>query len=138
LSVQATPQVLYGGQSASVNVLAHFPAPPAPNGAYAFASALFDVHASDPGWTFATAGAIAGNDVLGIDVGQAHSPQTGIFADPSNPLRVWRGVFEPQSNAPALVEIAADPANFSVYPSRLTSSSAERDAEGGNDFVLVN
>src|SRR5580765_4568485 len=70
LSVQATPQVLYGAQSASVEVRAHFPSPPAPNAAYAFASALFDVHASNPMWTFASAGAIVGNDVLGISVSQ--------------------------------------------------------------------
>src|SRR6185369_8877317 len=67
LSIQASPQVLYSGQSANVNVLAHFPKPPSPGGAYAFASSTFDVHASDPMWTWATAGAIVGNDVLGIN-----------------------------------------------------------------------
>jgi prepilin-type processing-associated H-X9-DG protein len=138
VSVQATPQVLYGAQSASVNVLAHFPSPPAPNAPYAFASALFDVHASNPMWTSASAGAIVGNDVLGINVSQAHSPQTGMPADPSNPFRLWHGTFAAQSDAPALVEIAADPTDFSVYPSKLTSSSAPREADGGNDFILVN
>ena len=71
LSVQATPQVLYTGQKARVNVLAHFPAPPTPNAPYAFASAAFDVLATDPQWSFVSDGAILGSDVLGIEVGQA-------------------------------------------------------------------
>lgn len=138
LSVHAQPQVIHAGQSSDVRVLAHFPTPPAPAGAYAFASSLFDVYASDPMWTFASAGAIVGNDVLGIDVGQAHLPHLGLPADPSNPMYVWHGVFEPQSDAPALVEIEVDPAEFSVYPSKLTSSAAECDAAGGSDFLFVN
>ncbi len=133
LTVQATPNVLKFGQTAKVDVRAHFPA-----SAYAFASAAFDVLATDPLWTFATAGVIVGSDVLGIDVIQAHQPQLGIFADPSNPLRVWRGTFRPQSREPALVEIEVDPITFSVYPSQRTSSSAECDVEGGNDFIFVN
>jgi prepilin-type processing-associated H-X9-DG protein len=138
LSVQATPHVLYAGESATVDVLAHFPSAPVLNAPYAFASAAFDVHASDPLWSLASAGAIVGSDVLGIAAGQPHSPQTGVFADPANPYRVWRGVFTPDSDGPALVEVAADPTSFSVYPSKRTSSWAPREAEGGSDFILVN
>ncbi|GMU82881.1 MAG: hypothetical protein AMXMBFR47_27520 [Planctomycetota bacterium] len=138
LSVHASPQVLYSGQSASVSVLAHFPTPPAPGGAYAFASSTFDVFATDPAWTFASAGAIVGNDVLGANVLQVHRPQLGVFADPSNPIRIWHGTFTPQSSAPALIEIEVDPTDFSVYPSKRTSSSVECDADGGSDFLFVN
>jgi len=138
LSVQASPQVLFSGQSAQVNVFAHFPSPPAPNGAYAFASSNFDVSASDPAWISASAGAIVGNDVLGINASQVHAPQLGAFANPSNPIRVWHGRLAPQSAAPSVIEIKADPTDFSVYPSKMTSSSAPCDADGGSNYILVN
>jgi len=135
LSVQASPQVIYNGQSAQVNVFAHFAGPPAP---YAFASSTFDIHASEPAWTFASTGAIVGNDVFAATASQAHMPQLGTFANPSNPYRVWHGAYTPQSNAPALIEIEANPIDFSVYPSKFTSSSASCPAVGGSDFILAN
>lgn len=135
LSVRASSNVLYSGQSTQVNVFAHFSGPPDP---YAFASSTFDIHASAPAWNLASSGAIVGNDVLGANASQAHMPQLGTFANPSNPYRVWHGVFAPQSNVPALIEIEADPLSFSVYPSNLTSSSVPCDATGGSDFILVN
>lgn len=133
LSVHAAPNVLLPGQSASVDVLAEFPPT-----AYAFASARFDVLSTDPAWTFVSGGAVVGADVLNVIAGQPHMPQLGIFADPANPYRVWHGVLTPASSAPALVEVHADPAEFSIYPSRLTSSSISCDAAGGSDFILVN
>lgn len=135
LSVRATPNVLYAGQSANVDALAYFP-----TSMYAFAGAAFDMHSTHPTWSYASSGALVpfGADVLGINVGQAHSPQTGIYADPANPIRVWRGVFSPTSTAPAFVEISADPTNFSVYPNRLTPSWVGCNALGGSDFVFVN
>lgn len=138
LTVQASPQVVYTGQSAQVNVFASFPPLPSPDGAYAFASSTFDVNATDPGWTFATAGAIVGNDVLGASASQAHMPQLGLPADPTNPIRVWHGTFTPVSNIPAVIEIEADPIDFSVYPSKLTSSSAPANVVGSSDLLFVN
>lgn len=135
LSVQASPQVLYSGQSSNVNVFAHLAGSPAP---YAFASSTFDIYASDSAWSFASDGAIVGNDVLGASASQAHMPRLGQLADSSNPFRVWHGVFTPQSKAPALIEIKADPTDFSVYPNMFTSSSAQCDAEGDSDFLFVN
>ncbi len=133
LTVQAAPNVLKFGQTAKVDVRAHFPA-----SAYAFASAEFDVLSTDPAWSFASAGAIVGTDVLGINVGQAHAPQIGIVANPSNPIRVWTGNFTPVSAAPALVEINVDPASFWYYPAKQTSSSVACDTEGGEDWIFVN
>lgn len=133
LTVHATPQILLPGQSAQIDVMAHVPPT-----AYAFAAAQFDVFATAPDWTFASAGAIVGNDVLAIGVSQPHMPHIGIMADPTNPLNVWAGTFTPASDAPALVEIKAEPSLFSVYPSPLTSSFAYIEAEGGSDFVMVN
>ncbi|MFN0133382.1 MAG: hypothetical protein ACKVW3_12750 [Phycisphaerales bacterium] len=133
LSIQAAPQVVLAGQSASVDVFAIFPPT-----IFAFASAQFDVLAGDPAWTFVTGGAIVGNNVLNIAASQAHVPPLGIIANPANPYRVWRGTFTPVSNGPALVEFVVDPASFSVFPSKLTPSSVSRDAQGGNDFIFVN
>lgn len=133
LSVHASPSVLYTGQSAAVNVLAHLP-----SNIYAFASAQFDVHATLPMWSFASSGVIAGPSVQGMSVSQPHAPHRGVYANPANPYRVWRGVFTPLTNAPALVEIAADPSAISVYPSRLTSSSVPGVVAGGSDWVFVN
>lgn len=138
LSVQASPQVIYSGQSAKVNVFAHFTAPPAPNAPYAFASAQFDVHATDPRWTFASDGQIIGSSVTDIAVGQAHQPHQGIFADPSNPFRLWSGVLEPQSQQPVLMVIDANTDWSYVYPSKWTSSTAMCDTESGRAFILVN
>lgn len=133
LSVAASPSVLYPGQSAQVNVLAHFPLP-----AYAFASAQLSVAATQPAWTFASAGVIAGNNVLGINVNQAHLPGAGIHADPSNPLRIWHGRFTPASFAPALVRFDAIPGPYSYYPSGLTPSSVPCSAEPGRDYLFIN
>lgn len=133
LSVHASPQVLTTGQSSRVDVHAHF----SPT-FYAFAAADFDVFGTLPGWPFVSAGFVFGSDVLGISVDQPHAPHLGIFADPSNPIRIWSGLFTPASYEPAFVEIEADPSAFSVYPSRLTSSSVECDAEEGREWIFVN
>ncbi len=139
--VQAAPQVLYRGHTTRVAVFV-CPSDPsaakAPNAPYAFASAAFDVLANDPRWSFASAGVIDGSDVLGIEVGQNHEPQSGLFADPSNPILVWHGLFTPLSDAPALVEIEAVPTDFAVYPRRQSRSSVEVFAGNGNDVVLAN
>lgn len=132
-SVQVTPNVIYTGQSASVDVLTHFP-----SNFYAWASAQFDVRATHPMWTYASSGAIAGSDVLGMNVWQSHAPQSGNFANPANPYRVWRGVFTPVSTQPALVEIKAEPSAIAVYPNRLTPSWIAGDPKGDSDWLLVN
>ncbi len=133
ITVHASPQIVYAGQSASVNVLAEFPA-----AVYAFASAQFNVHSTHPAWSFVSGGVVVGDDVLNIAASQAHMPQQGVFAHPANPYRVWHGVLTPTSNAPALIEVTADPLGFSMYPNRLTSSSVACDADGGSDLVFVN
>ena len=95
LQIRAMKEVLWPGQSTDVEVFARF----SPS-AYAFASAQFDVLADIPAWTSASAGTIAGSDVVRIDVSQAHQPWLGVFADPSNPLLIWRGTFQPASTTP--------------------------------------
>lgn len=133
LSVHASPHIIYSGQSASVDVLAEFP-----NSAYAFAATQFNVFSTQPAWTFTTGGVIAGDDVFNIVANQPHSPPTGVFANPANPYRVWRGVLTPTSNAPALVQVSADPQAFSIYPNRRTPSWIACDSAGGSDVVMFN
>jgi len=133
LGVRATPNVIETGQIARVEVLATFPST-----FYAFASAQFNVRATHPAWSFASAGLFAGQDVIGINVWQHHAPQSGVFAIASNPYRVWRGVFTPDTNEPALVEITSDPSTIALYPHRLTSSWIPGEARGDSDWVLVN
>ncbi len=133
LSVLATPNVLTMGQTAAVDVSAHFPGT-----GFAFASAQFDVQATDPMWKSASAGAIVGADVLGISVGQVHAPQIGDAADPTNPIRIWHGQFQAVSPGPALVEIATSPTGFQYYPSKLTPSSVSVNADPGNAWLFVN
>lgn len=133
LAVHASPSILFSGQSADVNVYAHIP-----SNMYAFASAQFDVHAGRPLWTFASSGVVVGASVLGMNVWQDHSPQTGAPADPANPYHVWRGTFTPTTNAPEMVEITADPSAASVYPSKLSPSWAPALPKGSSDWLLVN
>lgn len=139
--VQAAAPIVYRGQSTRVKVFV-CPSDPSdsndPNAPYAFASADFDIRATDAQWSFATDGVIVDGEVRGIEVGQDHQPQLGIYADPSNPYWVWGGVIKPQSEEPALVEIGVEPTEFSVYPSKETSSSVECVAEGDRDVIFVN
>jgi prepilin-type processing-associated H-X9-DG protein len=129
LTVQASPKILALGETAQVNAFAHFPA-----SAFAFASADFDVLATEPSWSFATDGAIVGNNVLGISVGQPG----GALANPANPLRISFGNFTAVSALPTMVGITAIPTDFNFYPSKLTPSSIACDAKAGIDWILVN
>lgn len=53
MSVLATSNVLYAGQSTTVDVLAHFP-----SNIHAFASAQFNVDATVPAWSSVSAGGL--------------------------------------------------------------------------------
>jgi len=134
LGVSAASGVVVSGEDVQVSVWARFPV-----SAYAFAAASMQVTATRPAWTFASAGAIAGANVLGINVSQTHLPHAGIFADPANPIRVWTGTYEPlPAAAPLLVDVVATPSSFFYYPSDLTPSSVECAADPGRVRLLVN
>lgn len=133
LSILPEAGIVRFGEQVGVNVFTHFPAD-----THAFASSLFDVYSTHPAWSFATGGAIVGNDVLGIVAGQDHLPHLGAPADPANPIRVWHGLYSPGSTDPAFVEFKVDPTSFEVYPSALTGSSAPCDAVGGEGWVFAN
>lgn len=133
LSVRATPNVIFAGQRAAVDVHAHFP-----SRMYALASTQFNVHATQPAWSFASSGLIVGTDVLGMNVWQNHAPRAGVFANPANPYAVWRGVFTPTSTEPVLVEFHVDPSAIALYPRRLSSSWIPGRARGDREWLLVN
>lgn len=136
LSLRTDRKVVWFGETAGVNVFAHHGP-----GVFAYASAEFDVIASEPGWVSATDGVLIGSTFTGIQTSQAHSPHTGQPANPASPLRVWRGVYTPADRSPGIVTFTADPDSFMVYPSDLTSSAAPCDPSGmppAEDFLLVN
>lgn len=133
LSVAASPLVIRTGQTARVDVFAQFPL-----AGYAFASSDFDVLSTAPSWSAVSAGAVVGDDVLGVQALQVHNPFGGAVADPANPLRIWSGQFTPTSNLPALVQFSAIPSDFFYYPSPLTPSAAPCDADAGSGYLFVN
>lgn len=133
LEVRASTPVVGPGESAQINVLAHFPA-----SAFAFAEADLDVFATQPAWTYASSGILAGANVLGIHVEQTHSPGTGVLADPSNPIRLWAGRLTPDSDAPAFINVAALSTGFAYYPSALTPSSVACPAAPGQAWLFAN
>ena len=133
LSVHPVDPVLEIGETTSVEVRAHFPA-----SGFGFASAAFDVTAGMTGWTSAASGVLAGFQVLGASASQDHQPHLGVFADPTNPLPIWDGVFEPSSYDPAVVRVEAVPSSFWWYPSDLTSSAVEDQAKRGRNYIFVN
>ncbi len=130
---EAVRPAVWFGQTAQINAWACIPP-----SAYAFASTDFNLLATDGAWNFVSNGAIVGPNVLGINASQPHAPQLGVVADPSNPIRIWTGLFTPTSTTPSLVEFTTLPGPFSYYPSDLTSSTAPCLATGGNEFLFVN
>lgn len=133
LSVAATDPVLSRGESAQINVLAHFS-----SDGYAFAFSEFDVFADMPSWTFVNSGVIAGGNVLGAEGKQDNQPFAGQYADPSNPARIWTSLYTPDSYEPLLIEVQAVPNDFWFYPSELTSTAVECAAAPGSEWLLVN
>lgn len=132
LSIEADRSVVSFGETASFHVFAHFPA-----SGFAFASAAFDVQSSHPTWLSASDGAIVGASVLGIEASQSHEPFGGQVADPSSPLRVWTGQWTPPSPGPKFVKFETLPQSFSYYPSVLTPSSVECDAQAWRSYLWV-
>jgi hypothetical protein len=133
LAVRAGKLVLYPGQGTAVDVFARFPV-----SAHAFASSQFRVLADLPAWLAVSAGVVVGDDVLNINASQLHQPFLGVLADPTNPLRIWNGKYEPSDWSPRLVRFETTPLSFSYYPSPLTPSTASCIAEPTRDYVLVN
>ena len=133
IRLAVTDTVLTDGETTRVEAYAAFRA-----GAYAFASADFDVIAGIPSWAAASGGVILGGSATGISVSQPHNPFTGSPADPTNPLNVWGGQFAPSSYAPRAVVIESIPSDFWYYPSPLTASSVPGSVVGDRKTVFIN
>lgn len=132
-SLTIADNVLLPGERTAVHAWGHFPLD-----GYALAACEFDVSADFPAWSFASDGAIVGAQVLGAQFSQPHQPFLGVFADPSNPLRMWTGMYEPDSYEPRLVTLTATPQSLSYYPSGLTISTAECEPDAGSARLLIN
>ncbi|MFG0283469.1 MAG: hypothetical protein ACF8R7_03520, partial [Phycisphaerales bacterium JB039] len=116
------PDVLSPAQpSITVRLWAEFPAAD-----YALAGAGFDVHASEPGWSdpvdvlhvpFGGPGIVMGADVVDVAVAQWHFPGgAGYFADPGNPIEVWRAKFTITDFASRTISFSTDTEYFGVFP----------------------
>ncbi len=119
LSMSLDRSVINAGESVNVEIVGRFP-----TSAFALAQADFDVFASYDAWTWASSGALAGASVFNASFDQTHMPSAGLFADPTNPLHIWSGVYQPNVAGPAFLRLRAEADFFSYYPSDLTTSTA--------------
>ncbi len=119
LSMSLDRSSINSGESVQVELFGRFPST-----GFAMAEADFDVFASVDAWTMASSGFMAGHAVWNASFDQTHMPSAGIFADPTNPLPIWSGTFQPNVAGPALLRLRAVADNFAYYPSDLTSSAA--------------
>ncbi|MEQ9097300.1 MAG: GC-type dockerin domain-anchored protein [Phycisphaerales bacterium] len=79
-----------------------------PDDVHAFAGAHLDLLTSGVDWIdvgdcllgLGHIGDIVGDDVRDIEMGQIHFPPAMIYADTTNPIRVWCGEFEAQGGFP--------------------------------------
>lgn len=67
-----------------------------------------------------------GRAVEGIIAGQLNFPTAGIFADPSNPIAVWRGEIEVFDFTPREIDLSTITSRFDVYFARDASGSLSR------------
>ena len=74
-----------------------------------------------------TAGIVVdGRIVEGIIAGQLHFLGAGIYADPSNPIALWRGTLAVDDFSPRTIDLASMATRFDVYISRESSISESR------------
>ena len=128
--------------SVNVTLAATFPAAD-----YAFAGARLDVIASEAGWGTpelilmgpgTTAGTVAGASVEGIIVGQLNFPPGMIFADPSNPIDVWKSDFAPADvTTVRTIDLSTSTGQFAIYPERDSSVSETRTPTEGAGAIEV-
>ena len=119
LSMSLDRYSIASGESVNVQVAGRFP-----TSAFALAQVDFGVFASYDEWTWASSGALAGASVFNAGFDQTHMPSAGLFADPTNPLHIWSGTYQPNVTGPAFLRLRAEADYFSYYPSDLTSSAA--------------
>ncbi len=100
---------------------------------YAFAASLFQIRASEPGWTDhrvilpppANRGTINGSAITGITAGQIHFPPV-ILADPTNPLPVFEAVWRTDDFTPRWVDVDTLSTRYDIYLSALNSTAEWR------------
>ena len=113
---------------ATISVLAGFPATE-----YAFAGALFQLRATEPGWSDPRVllppprnpGVINGANITGITAGQIHFPPV-VIGDPTNPLPVFEAEWHTNDFTPRWVDVNTFTTRYDVYPSALNSTAEWR------------
>ncbi|MFG0285477.1 MAG: PEP-CTERM sorting domain-containing protein, partial [Phycisphaerales bacterium JB039] len=77
--------------------------------------------------------------VTGIIVGQLNFPPGMIFADPSNPIDVWKADFTVTDFTARTIDMKTTTTQFAVYPSRDSSISETRSpvSEGAASIEVV-
>lgn len=67
---------------------------------------------TDPGQV---GGTPTGGDVLGITTGQLHMPMGGIFADTSNPIRIWSATWSTTDFTPRTVDLFTETDLYNLF-----------------------
>ena len=82
--------------------------------------------------------AFAGSSVGGIVVGQLNFPPGMIFADPSNPIDVWKSDFAPADvTTVRTIDLSTSTGQFAIYPERDSSVSETRTPTEGAGAIEV-
>ncbi|MFG0286152.1 MAG: hypothetical protein ACF8R7_17180 [Phycisphaerales bacterium JB039] len=118
-----------------------------PKDDYAFAGARYNLHASEEGWgygEFLLAGLIdpppivSGKTVRGIVAAQLNFPPGGIYADPANPIAVWRQMFEVTDFTARELTFHTETHMGAIYPERESTVAEQRPwAEGAGAIRVV-
>ncbi|MFG0284128.1 MAG: hypothetical protein ACF8R7_06865 [Phycisphaerales bacterium JB039] len=119
-----------------------------PTDDYAFAGALWNLHASEEGWgdlggsmlKYTGPGEppfISGSSVFRIVDGQLNFPPAGIYADPTNPIAVWHANFEVTDLTPRDITIRTETRQGAIYPLRESSASEQRPWTEGEGVIRV-
>ena len=105
---------------------------------YAVAWMAADLEASEGTWSGiaivppmdgpgTTPGIVDGRRVEGVLAGQWNIPVgAGVFADPSNPIALWRGTIAVDDFSPRTIDLASMATRFDVYISRHSTAYRSR------------
>ena len=120
-----------------------------PKDDYAFAGALWNLHASEEGWAGLGETTlpphpgepiweIVGASIIRISDGQLNFPPAGVYADPANPIAVWHANFEVTDFTPRQISFRTETRTASIYPQRESAVSEQRPwAEGAGAIRVV-
>ncbi|MFG0283973.1 MAG: hypothetical protein ACF8R7_06080, partial [Phycisphaerales bacterium JB039] len=74
----------------------------------------------------ATPVVMTGSVISGVISGQLHLAAVGIYADPSNPIEIWRATFTVTDFTPRTISLTTETGQFALYP-RIPETPQPRD-----------